>query len=412
MKILVITDHFPPDVEGGYELRCEEACNWLHNKNYEIRVLTIENDKINDNHKYHVKRKLKKYADGSTPKNWNIIIRYFNAVRDNYIFRKEVNNFKPDYLYLWRCQGISRSLIPELFNSQIQTKVDMCDTWLKKVSTEHGPIYGFLQRETESKWKGYLKYIVLKSLPFLSLGYLRKNYSMDVKSTDGVFCSSYVKQFHLESFIECEHFEVVNTGVNQKLFFYKEKIIDDCDILSLLYVGALTKEKGIFFLLELLRNIKEYTNKKIILNMVGKFSNKDEKQQFLRLLETPLANVDINIEGFVNRNKLYHYYHNAHFTIIPTLWDEPFSRVPLESMACGTPCIATVTTGLNDLIKVKAPLLLLKKEDERSLGKVLSPFSDLKENYSKLCLNSNNFIQENYTFNHYMDKISNKFFSI
>ena len=124
MKILVITDHFPPDVEGGYELRCEEACYWLLKKKY------------------------------------------------NYIFRKEVNNFKPDYLYLWRCQGLSRSLIPELFNSQIQTKVDMCDTWLKKVSTEHGPIYGFLQRETESKWKGYLKYIVLKLLPFLSLGYL------------------------------------------------------------------------------------------------------------------------------------------------------------------------------------------------------------------------------------------------
>ena len=145
--------------------------------------------------------------------------------------------------------------------------------------------------------------------------------------------------------------------------------------------------------------------------MVGNFSNEDEKHQFYKILDEPINNVKIQLIGFVNRNKLYKYYQNADFTIIPAVWDEPFSRVPLESMACGTPCIATRSTGINDLINAKAPILLIDKNNAESLGETLQPFYKLGTKYTNLCVKGKKFIQSKYTFNHYMNNVVRELFT-
>ena len=157
MKILVVTDLFPPDVVGGYELRCEEAVEWLSKKGNDIVVLTTKSSFNEKRRSYEIERILKKYPGGQTPMEWSFIRRFCYAVKDNYLFRRAVRKFRPDRLYLWHCQGISRSLIPEVFNSHVPTIVDVSDKWLYKVSREKGPIYGIITRRSTSYLKQLAK---------------------------------------------------------------------------------------------------------------------------------------------------------------------------------------------------------------------------------------------------------------
>ena len=71
MKILIISQLFPPDVKGGYELRCEEACYWLHQKGYQIEVLTSQSEHKENKHPFPVYRRLIKYPNGRTPYEWS-----------------------------------------------------------------------------------------------------------------------------------------------------------------------------------------------------------------------------------------------------------------------------------------------------------------------------------------------------
>ena len=40
MKILVLSNLYPPDFHGGYELGCEQAVNALPARGHEVRVVT------------------------------------------------------------------------------------------------------------------------------------------------------------------------------------------------------------------------------------------------------------------------------------------------------------------------------------------------------------------------------------
>ena len=39
MKILVLTNYYPPAHVGGYELACQQTVNWLRQQGHQVRVL-------------------------------------------------------------------------------------------------------------------------------------------------------------------------------------------------------------------------------------------------------------------------------------------------------------------------------------------------------------------------------------
>ena len=48
MRVLVISNLFPPDVIGGYELLCQDLADGLHERGHEVRVLTSHAPVLDD----------------------------------------------------------------------------------------------------------------------------------------------------------------------------------------------------------------------------------------------------------------------------------------------------------------------------------------------------------------------------
>src|SRR5262249_42933282 len=102
----------------------------------------------------------------------------------------------------------------------------------------------------------------------------------------------------------------------------------------LLFLGRLNHEKGAH------RAIAVAMELGLPLKLAGKMREPREQEYFAEFVE-PHLDGEIEYLGEVNHGTKVELLQNARVTLFPIAWEEPFGLVMIESMACGTPVIAT-----------------------------------------------------------------------
>jgi glycosyltransferase involved in cell wall biosynthesis len=102
----------------------------------------------------------------------------------------------------------------------------------------------------------------------------------------------------------------------------------------LLFLGRMTADKGAH------RAIAVAIERGLPLKLAGKCREPLEKQYFDDLVRPHLSD-KIEYVGEVTHGEKVELLQHARATLFPIEWDEPFGLVMIESMACGTPVIAT-----------------------------------------------------------------------
>ncbi len=409
MKILIVCDLFPPNLKGGYEIRCEEACHWLHKNGYNIQVLTTKTDLLHSYHPFPVYRIFEEYPLGKTPSNWLYSKKLFLAIKDNLIFKFYLAKLKPDLIYIWNLTGISRTLVPLIFSLSERKLVDVSSTWLMKVFEQQGPVYGPLHYYPGNKLKSIIKTFFRKLLPIISFGTIRPIFKLQLNRSSGYFTSQWNKQYHSQKIIECKKFKVIYTGIDISIFPFKEKAWDQMS-LNFLYVGRIQKEKGFFLLIDQMHYLINHINLPVQLKILGKFEDQDMEQKTKDRISTFNMETNFIFIGQVEREDLAQYYHEADFTVFPSITNEAFSRIPLESLSCGTPCISTDNPGSKELFEKSAPLIFLNQSNEGLLP-AIKPFVDNNEEYREICIDGRNFIEKYFSFDRFMNTVNEEFFT-
>jgi glycosyltransferase involved in cell wall biosynthesis len=102
----------------------------------------------------------------------------------------------------------------------------------------------------------------------------------------------------------------------------------------LLFLGRMNHEKGAH------RAIAVAMELGLPLKMAGKMREPREREYFEEFVGPHLGDA-IEFLGEVNHGTKVELLQNARTTLFPIEWEEPFGLVMIESMACGTPVIAT-----------------------------------------------------------------------
>jgi glycosyltransferase involved in cell wall biosynthesis len=148
--------------------------------------------------------------------------------------------------------------------------------------------------------------------------------------------SSFVYRSFIEEGVAAEKLQLLPYGVDLSEF---KPIPKEDNIFRVMYVGALTIQKGIPYLLEALAAINLPDAE---LWLIGGMT--DEIRPFLETYQGRLRWL-----GQVPRQELYRYYSQGSVFVMPSIQDG-FGVVITQAMACGLPVIATTHTGGPDVI--------------------------------------------------------------
>ncbi len=152
-----------------------------------------------------------------------------------------------------------------------------------------------------------------------------------------------------------------------------------------LFVGRLIEEKGI----RLLIKSAALWNERINLKIIGSGPMEEYVSEQAKKIK------NIQFFGKVDQANLPLYYNGADCTIVPSISEEGFGRVIIESLACGTPVIASRRGAILEAMDETVGKFIEITPD--NLKKTLEYFYKNPSKLVKLTKNSRNYAERRYS---------------
>ncbi len=317
MKILIISNYFPPHFKGGYELSCQDVTNYLYEQGEEILVLCGDylKEKSEGRKKYRVFRRLK-YIDYLSNDYWN----KSNVEKDNYaITQRVLDKFQPDLVYFWNQQYISLGPYWAVKKKNIPHVFDIGDVWPLKYYRE-----GF-----KAKTKSFVKRILPNFL------------DSKMRIDPVIILSEWMKPIFQDKFASKSIFTIPRGVLVQE----NVNINPNPKNIKLMFAGRIEPLKGLEFIINILIKLVE---RNWTLDIYG-----DGDEDYLKKIKALITENSLKERVFF-KGKLYpldEAYQSHDLFLFPTLAMEGFGRVAIEAMAYGLPVVTVDRYGPNDIVQ-------------------------------------------------------------
>lgn len=133
MKILCISNYYPPFYEGGYEISVKDTMDYLAKKGHEIYILcgikgvsAVED--VNPNYLPMEAKRILRYLNYATGSFWD----KHRVEKYNYnVVKQAIETLKPDLVYMGNMKALSIAPIIAVQDSGTKRVYDLGDIWLK-----------------------------------------------------------------------------------------------------------------------------------------------------------------------------------------------------------------------------------------------------------------------------------------
>ena len=404
MRILFLSNYFPPDDLGGYEQWCFEIATQLAQRNHTVRVLTSRRvNGVEDSHTngIRVDRVLNLEVESG------LVLTTIRSLMDRQRLeqqnldelRRIVTSFKPDAAFIWGMWNIPRS-VPALAEEMLQQRVAyyFCDYWPTL------PDAYIQQRATPSLRtvtrlpKRFLNHVFgkgisKKALPLLSVSH-------------PIFVSRAVRQRLVESGTTVNGGQVIYGGTQPEEFrVNKRRAHEETNArLRLLFAGRITPEKGVRTAIRAISLIAKRADRSITLDIVGE----DETSYRDKLLRCVRRNGLDHIVSFwpkVPRSEMPELIAQYDALVFPSEWEEPFARIVLESMLAGLVVIGTTIGGTGEVLIDTDTGLTFPPGDAEALARQIVRLKEDEALRNRLALAGQQIVAHEFTLERMADEI-------
>lgn len=346
MKILTISNLFPPYYLGGYELLCRVVTEGMRCRGHEVHVLTSTYglDKAAPNAALEpgVERSLKVHGMFGFP--WLPIQKLKEQeYHNNKILRQKIARLQPDLIYLFNMGGLSKSMLWTIRDSGVPTAYFISDHWLAR--SENADVWlSWWNRENTRLPHRMLRWLLSATGIRKKIDQQAPTHPLKEYKFRGVyFPSKFLRDFTINKGYNVVNPNVIPCPVNIEKFDGLVKPAAQ-PIEKLLYVGRVTADKGVMTAARAMALLRDKFAGKLA--VYGRGDQEQELRDYAAKEKLP-----IEIHTNAEPKHMPEIYRNHDALLFTSEWEEPFALTPLEGMASGLAVIGTTTGGSGELFR-------------------------------------------------------------
>ncbi len=372
MRIVLLSNLYPPHVLGGAEIVARDFAAGLAELGHEVTVLTSTYGVAKPQQEGHIWRTLQytfpAHFDRQRPVRQQLHLirdyyRYFHDATNVKELRRVIAEVKPDVLYVWEITGIGvNTMLTALGMVNIPVVFHLESYWWQYARSPQTEQTRLRTRKLKQALIG-----TVPALPYTSL----------------IAASQAVKQEYIAVGCDPERVEVIYNCIDARFVNTPRAIhnYEDGSELQgqqtqLTYVGRLCLEKGVLVILKALDLLIHRQGKRQLhLNIFGDGEGGYMKELHEYIHENELT-AFVTFHGKVPQDVLIAQYDRSDIMLIPSLWKEPFGLVVAEAMARGLPIITSNIGGPAEIITHEVDGLLIEPGDEHLLATAITRLLD------------------------------------
>lgn len=401
IKILYISGSFGND--NGAAVIAYHTAKLFNNEKYENEIYTVRGCSPFIYSKYE---NLFPNAINSVSKYLRNIIKYYYNFDSQKNIKILLKDYKPDIIHIHglRNPALTYSILKPIINKKIPVIMTLHDCFL--VCPMMTLIRGNGTNCDLINCNGFNKFHCIKN-----------NCGKNIEQSTRLALMSFINKLtnydkHINKFITPSQ-ALRNLMIKNNKDIDENKIITINNFLSneeintipnysnngyFLYIGRLSKEKGVHYLLEAMSTLQ----KNIKLKIVGTGEEENYLKQYAK--ENNLNNVEF--VGFKNREEIKEYYQNCIATILPCNWFENFPTTNMESFINGKPVIASNIGGIPEQVEHNKTGFLFEPANVEQLKECILTYWNNPELVIEHGKNAYQKAKQTYTANRYYNELS------
>lgn len=361
MRILIVSNLYPPNVVGGYERLCHQVAAALAERGHEIVVLTSDYGgrvaEIPDQRVYRTLQLLADRQDIYRPFEASREVR--NAINGSNVaeLARVVADTRPDVIFCWNLYFFDRSFQAALAQQPAPVAYFLTDNWMIAALTPER-IGQFFERHVNG------------SAPFTAeAAAVPADHHI---GGSALFGARFVRRLYHSCGFAFEHESVIHNGVDlpaldAELLPDRTHFVHPGQV-RLLFAGRLVDLKGAHDCVAALPLIsRALPDLKIHLTLMGDAQDQAYRQKLVQQVESLGVAAQVEIAPPVPETRLVEAFMAHDIYLFPSLY-EPFALTLIHALGAGMPTVASDVGGNVEIILDRRTGLIFRKSDAGDLA--------------------------------------------
>ena len=368
VRILFLTNFYPPHVRGGMELSCQSVVQNLSCRGHECQVLTSYFGYSSATRQAEAARLLHLEMDLVPIRNaFSFFTTRVRFEADNRkTLRRCIGEFRPDVVFVWGMWNLHRILVR-----------DAEEMMGSRVLYRFGDYWPSLPSQWVHYWQGTSKKMLPRlfktALRPVAASLLARNAPVQLSYPASYCISHAVKNHLLQLRIPVEGAKVIHNGID--LEPYRQAAasgrFQNRSPYALAFVGRLMHNKGAHVAIEALARLIDTEGRpQWRLTVIGS-GDTGYVRHLEDLSEERGVSERVVFLGQVPSTSIPSILARHSVLVVPSLWEEPFGRVVIEGMAAGCVVVGSEVGALPEIIESGETGILFPPGDAVSLANSL-----------------------------------------
>lgn len=425
MKILIVSNLYPPYYHGGYEVRCKQVAEALRHAGHDVRVLTSAYGlpvtplgHIQPGYEnvcgVPVYRYLNQYV--YQPQPVHRPGRLFGAKRhfwDAQQFLRLLADVQPDIVNWWSMYGLSMTLLP-LSHAWGGPDVHWLEHWW--MIRQYGPAGEKAAASWGDFWDGRWGPPLLR--PFFRWAGKRWERRFERAGIPTrqfpnrpwhvCFVSEYLRSLYCQAGFDFPSSEVIHGGVPAAQFYAPVRSQRDAsEPLRLLYAGQLSPDRGLHTAIEAIGYLDLPLRSQLRLSVAGHDSS-SHSSYFSRIqaqVETLGLTRCVSFLGKMPHERMPGIYKRHDVLVFPSTREEGLPLTMVEAMLAGCAVLTTGSGGAMEIATL-ADLPLFPKDDARALSRLLAQLVTHREQVPRIAVRGQQIALQEFSFDRMIERWS------